>query len=401
VTAICTSLARDGEQADHRPINGEDRTITSEPQSYPGFPGKIGRTREESAPHWDLPVRPPAGSPNIVIVFMDDMGWADVGCYGSEIATPNIDALAGRGIRFTHYTTHPICSPARAALLTGINAHSVATGWLANNNPGFPGYFGDIPLDAPTIAETLRAAGYATIAVGKWHNSTDGVMPNPTWPTHRGFDRFYGFLEGETGYFFPARIVYNNIVAPIDDYPEGYYATDDWTEKAIGFVSEIRNQDPTRPFFLYVANNAVHGPLQAKETDLAKYRGHYDAGWDALRAARFQRQMAMGLIPPGTRLSERDPAVPAWDNVPADQLFARHMETYAAMLDCADQNVGRLVALLDELGELANTIFVFSSDNGGTTRQHEQFYRNTKARRFARFDQKQRHKPGEIKHHTH
>ena len=299
---------------------------------------------------------------------MDDMGWADVGCYGSEIATPNIDALAGRGIRFTHYTTHPICSPARAALLTGRNAHSVATGWLANNNPGFPGYFGDIPLDAPTIAETLRAAGYATIAVGKWHNSTNGVSPNPTWPTYRGFDRFYGFLEGETGYFFPARIVYNNIVAPIDDYPEGYYATDDWMDKAIGFVTEIRNQDPTRPFFLYVANNAVHGPLQAKEADLAKYRGRYDAGWDALRAARFERQMAMGLVPPGTRLAERDPAVPAWDDVPADQqhLFARHMETYAAMLDCADQNVGRLVALLEELGELANTIFVFSSDNGGT-----------------------------------
>jgi len=217
-------------------------TIITELRSYPGFPGKIGRTREGSQPHWELPVRPPPGAPNIVIVLMDDMGWADVGCYGSEIATPNIDALAGRGIRFTHYTTHPIWPPARAALLTGRNAHSVATGWLAQNNPGFPGYFGDIPLDAPTIAETLRAAGYATIAVGKWHNSTDGVSPNPTWPTYRGFGRFYGFLEGETGYFFPARIVYNNIVAPIDEYPPGYYATDDWMDKAIRFVTEIRNR---------------------------------------------------------------------------------------------------------------------------------------------------------------
>jgi arylsulfatase A-like enzyme len=342
--------------------------MTGEQRSYPGFPGKIGRTREASEPHWDLPVRPAPGSPNIVIVLMDDMGWADIGCYGSEIATPNIDALAARGIRFTHYTTHPICSPARAALLTGRNAHSVATGWLSNNNAGFPGYFGDIPLDAPTIAETLRAAGYATIAVGKWHNSTDGVSPNPTWPTYRGFDRFYGFLEGETGYFFPARIVHNNIVAPIDEYPPGYYATDDWMDKAIGFVTEIRNADPTRPFFLYVANNAVHGPLQAKEPDRAKYRGRYDAGWDEVRAARFERQKAMGLVPPGTYLSERDPAVPAWDAIPAEQrrLFACHMETYAAMLDCADQNIGRLVALLEDLGELANTIFVFSSDNGGT-----------------------------------
>jgi arylsulfatase A-like enzyme len=343
-------------------------SITSEQRSYPGFPGRIGRTRAESEPHWNLPVRPAPGSPNIIMVFMDDMGWADVGCYGSEIATPNIDALAARGIRFTHYTTHPICSPARAALLTGRNAHSVATGWLSNNNPGFPGYFGDIPLDAPTIAETLRAAGYATVAVGKWHNSTDGVSPNPTWPTHRGFDRFYGFLEGETSYFFPARIVCNNIVAPIDEYPPGYYATNDWMDKAIEFVTEIRNADPARPLFLYVANNAVHGPLQAKQADLARYRGRYDDGWDALRNARFQRQIEMGLVPAGTRLSDRDPAVPAWDEVPAEQkrLFARHMETYAAMLDCADQNIGRLVAFLEELGELANTIFVFSSDNGGT-----------------------------------
>ena len=342
--------------------------VTEAPHGYPGFPGRIGRTREESAPHWDAPLRAPLGAPNIVIVFMDDMGWADIGCYGSEIATPNIDALAQRGIRFNHYTTHPICSPARAALLTGRNAHSVATGWLANNNPGFPGYFGDIPLEAPTIAETLRAAGYATAAVGKWHNSTNGAAPNPTWPTYRGFDRFYGFLEGETSYFFPARIVYNNIVAPIDEYPDGYYATDDWMDKAIGFVTEIRNQDPIRPFFLYVANNAVHGPLQAKEVDLQKYRSRYDAGWDVARAARFERQLASGIVPAGTSLSDRDPLVPAWHEVPPDrqELFARHMETYAAMLDCADQNIGRLVAFLDRLGELDNTIIVFSSDNGGT-----------------------------------
>jgi arylsulfatase A-like enzyme len=335
---------------------------------YPGFPGRIGRTREESEARWTAPLRARPGAPNIVIVFMDDMGWADIGCYGSEIATPNVDALAQRGLRFNHYTTHPICSPARAALLTGRNAHSVATGWLANNNPGFPGYFGDIPLDAPTIAETLRAAGYATVMVGKWHNSTNGAAPNPTWPTYRGFDRFYGFLEGETSYFFPARLVYNNIVAPIDEYPPGYYATDDWMDKALHFLTEIRNQNPAQPFFLYVANNAVHGPLQAKDGDRAKYRGRYDAGWDALRAARFERQLALGIVPAGAQLSERDALVPAWDDVPAEHraLFARHMETYAAMLDCADRNLGRLVGFLERLGELDNTIIVFSSDNGGT-----------------------------------
>lgn len=339
------------------------------PGGYPGFPGKVGRTRQESEPYWESPPRPAKGTPNVVVVFMDDLGWADVGCYGSEIATPNIDALAARGIRFNHYTTHPICSPARAALLTGMNAHSVATGWLANNNPGFPGYSGEIPLDAPTIAETLRAAGFATAAVGKWHNSPNGAHPNPSWPTHRGFDRFYGFLEGETSYFFPARILMNNVVAPIDEYPEGYYATDDWMDKAIGFVTEIRNQDASRPFFLYVANNAVHGPLQAKECDLAKYRGKYDAGWDAIRSARFDRQKELGIVPPDARLSDRDPEVPAWAEVPADQrlLFVRHMEAYAAILDCADQNIGRLTAHLERMGELDNTIFIFSSDNGGTS----------------------------------
>jgi arylsulfatase len=341
----------------------------AETRRYPGFPGKIGRTRAESEPHWDLPKAARQGAPNVVIVYMDDMGWSDIGCYGSEIATPNIDALAARGLRFTHYTTHPICSPARAALLTGRNAHSVATGWLASNNPGYPGYTGDIPLSSPTIAETFRAAGYATAAVGKWHNASNIAAPNSAWPTHRGFDRFYGFLEGETGYFFPARIVVNNVVAPIDEYPDGYYATDDWTDKAIDFVSDIRNHGPTQPFFLYVAYNAVHGPLQAKPADLAKYRGRYDAGWDALRAERLARQKSLGLAPKDARLSDRDPEVPAWADVPEAQrkLFVRHMEAFAAVLDCTDQNVGRLVAHLERLGELDNTIVVFSADNGGTS----------------------------------
>jgi arylsulfatase len=279
--------------------------MTDDIRSHPGFGGRIGRTREQSEAWWPPVAGAPPGSPNVVVIYMDDMGWADVGCYGSEIETPNIDALAARGLRFNHYTTHPICSPARAALLTGRNAHSVATGWLSNNNPGFPGYSGDIPLAAPTLAETLRAAGWATIGIGKWHTATTGATPNAHWPTARGFDRFYGFLEGETSYFFPARIVHNNIVAPIDQYPADYYATDDWTDHAMRFVREVRNERPAQPFFLYLAYNAVHGPLQAKDVDLAKYRGRYDAGWDVLRAARLVRQKALGLVPADTALSRR------------------------------------------------------------------------------------------------
>lgn len=334
----------------------------------PAFQGKIGRTREESTP-WYAPVkRAKPGSPNIVVLYMDDMGYADLGCYGSEIATPHIDAIAARGLRLNHYTTHPICSPARAALLTGRNAHAVATGWLANNNPGFPGYTGEIPFDAPTLPETLRAGGYATVGVGKWHNSPNGVTPNDSWPTGRGFERFYGFLEGETSYFYPARLMHNNMVIPIDDYPADYYATDDLTSQSIAFIKEIRHDRPQQPFFLYLAPNAMHGPLQAKEVDLQKYRGRYDQGWDAVRAQRLAKQIEIGVAPAGTQLSPRDPRVPAWEQVPTEQraLFARHMETYAAMLDCVDQNVGRLVALLQDLGELDNTIIVISSDNGGT-----------------------------------
>ncbi|PYM14960.1 MAG: arylsulfatase [Candidatus Rokuibacteriota bacterium] len=337
-----------------------------------GFRGRVERTRADSEPWWPTPARAPRGAPNIVIVYMDDMGYSDPRCFGSEIDTPNIDALAARGLRFNHYTTHPICSPARAALLTGRNAHAVGTGWLANNNAGFPGYTGEIPLDAATQAETLRAGGYATMMVGKWHN-TPGPLSLPSsvkdsWPTQRGFEQFYGFMEGETSFFFPARLMLGNTLLPIDEYPPDYYATDDWMDKAIAFVREHRVASPDTPFFLYVANNAVHAPFQAKAKDLAKYRGRYDEGWTRIREARFRRQLELGLIPPDTRLAPSDPMVCPWDATdPADRpLFTRHMETYAAMLDCADQNLGRLVAFLRELGELDNTIVVFSSDNGGT-----------------------------------
>ncbi|MCB1740205.1 MAG: arylsulfatase, partial [Gammaproteobacteria bacterium] len=336
------------------------------------FEGHIGRTRDESTPWWPEARRARPGSPNIVIVYMDDMGYSDPGCYGSEIDTPHIDALAARGQLFTHYTTHPICSPARAALLTGRNAHSVGTGWLANNNAGYPGYSGEIPLQAATLAETLQAAGYETIMTGKWHNTptldTVASGPKHNWPSQRGFDTFYGFLDGETHFFFPSRVQLNNTLLPVDEYPRDYYSTDDWTDRGIQYIKELRAASPDKPFFLYIAHNAVHAPLQSKPADLARYRGRYDAGWTEVRAARFARQKTMGLIPEDTRLPPSDPRVPPWqDTDPADRaLFARHMETYAAMLDCVDQNMGKLVAFLEQLGELDDTIIVFSSDNGGT-----------------------------------
>ena len=336
------------------------------------FEGTIGRTREESTPHWpDRPTAKP-GSPNVVIIYMDDMGWSDPGCYGSEIRTPHIDGLAERGLQFTDYTTHPLCSPARAALLTGRNAHAVGTGWLSNNNAGYPGYSGEIPLDQPTLAETLRAAGYETIMTGKWHNTptpdTVAGGSKHNWPCQRGFDNFYGFLDGETHFFFPSRLQIDNTLIDMDLYRPDYYATDDWTDQAIKRIKALRASAPDKPFLAYLAQNAVHAPLQSKPEDREKYQGVYDAGWTSVRQQRFDRQLATGLVPEGTRLPQSDPRVPPWEATDPDDraLFIRHMETYAAMLDCVDQNVGKLVACLRELGELDNTIIVFSSDNGGT-----------------------------------
>ncbi|MBA3507909.1 MAG: sulfatase-like hydrolase/transferase [Betaproteobacteria bacterium] len=336
------------------------------------FKGRIGRTREESSPAWDARPRSARGAPNIVIVYMDDMGFSDPGCFGGEIDTPHIDALAAGGLRFNHYTTHPLCSAARAALLTGMNAHAVGTGWLANNNAGYPGYSGEIPLDAATLAETLNAGGYETIMVGKWHNTPtrDCVSgaSKTSWPSSRGFDTYYGFMEGEAHYFFPAQLMMGKQLVPIDEYPRDYYTTDDWTNKSIQFIKELRASAPEKPFLLYLAQNAVHAPLQAKPSDLAKYRGRYDTGWTAARRTRWQKQIDLGLIPANTRLPRSDRRVPQWEDTdPQDRsMLAQHMEAYAAMLDCVDQNLGKLVRFLGELGELDNTIIVFSSDNGGT-----------------------------------
>lgn len=336
------------------------------------FKGKIGRTREESTPWWPEQTKSEQSPPNIIVILMDDMGWSDPGCFGSEINTPNIDHLATKGVRLVNYTTHPICSPARAALLTGCNAHSVGTGWLTNNHPGFPGYSGEIPLDAATLPETLRDAGYETIMVGKWHNTpfSENVPggDKSTWPTQRGFDTFYGFMDGETSHFFPARLMLNNQVLPVDQYPSDYYTGDDWMNQGIRFIKELRESKPCKPFFLYVANNAMHAPHQSKVTDIAKYQDIYSKGWTKIREDRFEKQKKLGLVPIDAILPPSDPQAPNWDTTEIEnrRLYARHMQAYAGMMDNADQNVGKLYEFLRDIGELDNTLIVFTSDNGGT-----------------------------------
>ncbi len=343
---------------------------------YEGCGGRVGNTFAGSESWW--PERPVPGpdAPNVVVVLCDDLGFADLGCYGSEIPTPNIDRLAAGGLQFTNFHVTPMCSPTRAALLTGVNPHRAGAGHVANSDPGFPGYAAELADDVATAAELFRDAGYHTIAIGKWHLTKDSDLsdagPRHSWPCQRGFDRYYGVLDAFTNLHHPHRLVEDNHTVEIDRYPEGYYVTDDLTDRAIGFIRQAKASNPTQPFLCYFAHIAVHAPLQCKASDLANHAGRYDGGWDALRQARHERQVELGLLPEGTPLparnSEEGDEVEPWDGLdPADQaLYARYMEVYAAMVDSVDQSVGRLYAALDELGEGDNTIFVFLSDNGAS-----------------------------------
>ena len=343
---------------------------------YEGFGGKVGNTFAGSEGWWPERPEPGPDAPNVVVVLCDDLGFADLGCYGSEIPTPNIDRLAGNGLQFTNFHVTPMCSPTRAALLTGVNAHRAGAGHVANSDPGFPGYAAEMAGDVATAAELFRDAGYHTMAIGKWHLTKDSDLsdagPRHSWPCQRGFDRYYGVLDAFTNLHHPHRLVEDNHTVEIDRYPEGYYVTDDLTDKAIGFIRQAKASNPSQPFLCYFAHIAVHAPLQCKASDLANHKGKYDAGWDALRETRHERQVALGLLPAGTPLPPRNreegDEVEPWDSLePDDQaLFARYMEVYAAMVDSVDQSVGRLYGALEDLGVADNTIFLFLSDNGAS-----------------------------------
>ncbi|GAA2795751.1 arylsulfatase [Saccharopolyspora taberi] len=356
--------------------------MTASARGYENFGGRIGRTFAESRPAWPAERRAPEGAPNIVVVLVDDLGYSDTGPYGSEVDTPNLDRLAANGVQLTNYHTTPLCSPSRAALLTGLNPHRAGFAVPANSDPGYPAYSFELPADAPTLAESLRDNGYATFAVGKWHLTRDALSHDAadraSWPVQRGFDRYFGSLEGLTNLHHPHRLVWDNSPYEVPDTADGFFLTDEITDRAVGMIDALRANDQDKPFFLYFAHHAVHGPLAAKDQDLAKYRGRYGIGWDAVREQRFERQLAAGLFPPGTQLpprnSEPGRSVPPWDEIDAEQqeLFARHMEVYAAAVDSVDQSLGRLLDALERHGELDNTIIVFTSDNGATAEGGEE-----------------------------
>src|SRR5208337_3103779 len=339
---------------------------------YEPFRGVIGRTLAESKPDWPERQHPGEGAPNVVVILLDDLGFSHFGCYGSTIETPHIDRLATAGLRYTNFHVTPLCSPTRAALLTGRNHHEVGMRSVSNFNTGFPNMRGHVSNHAATVAEVLRDRGYTTFGVGKWHlcqmEDASAAGPYDQWPCQRGFDRFYGFLDGETDQFHPELIYDNHAVDPLKTVQEGYHLSEDLVDRAIGFVHDTKSIRPDRPFFLYVAFGATHAPHQAPAPYLEKYRGRFDQGWDSCRDEWFGRQRGMGLLPESTLLAPRNPGVEPWADLPESHriLAARLQEAFAGFLDHTDAQIGRLVNALTRLGELDNTLIFLLSDNGAS-----------------------------------
>lgn len=339
--------------------------------SEPGFKGRIGRTYQESEPAWpDLPAG--LGGPDVVMVVLDDTGFAHFGCYGSTLETPTIDSLAAGGLRYTSFHTTALCSPSRACLMTGRNHHSVGMRAVSNWNTGFPHMRGGIAPRAATIAELLRGHGYATYAAGKWHlapmTETSAAGPHTNWPLQKGFDRYYGFLQGETDQFSPELTHDNHHIDPPGRPEGGYHVSEDIVDQSMGWIRDLVSVRPDRPFFLYLAFGATHAPHQSPKEYRDRWRGAFDEGYDVIRQRWFERQLELGIVPQGTTLAPRNPGVPPWDDLTdAQKAFScRLQEAFAAMLEHTDAQIGRLVEFLRTHGRLENTLFLVVSDNGAS-----------------------------------
>ena len=322
--------------------------------------------------HWPTPATPPPGSPNIVLMMLDDVGFADFGCYGSEIDTPCIDQVAARGVRYSGFHTTAMCSTTRAALLTGRNHHAVGVGCLANFDSGYPGYRGKISKDAPTLAETLREVGYRNYMVGKWHvtplTETGPTGPFDGWPLGRGFDRFYGFLDAETDHYSPELVRDNSHIEAPGTYASGYHLTEDLFDQAIGYIQGHIAASPKIPWFLMLTPGACHAPHQAPKPLIDKYDAIFSKGWDQCRKDRLQRQIELGVVPKGTQLPPRNDRVKAWADHSTDEqrVFSRLAGAYAAMLEHTDQQLARLMNFLHDAQLTENTLVLLLSDNGAS-----------------------------------
>jgi arylsulfatase A-like enzyme len=351
---------------------------TKLPIRRPPFGGVANRTLAGSVPDWNLigHVEPPAGAPNVLLVLIDDAGFGNPATFGGPIATPNYTRIADGGLKYNRFHVTALCSPTRAALLTGRNSHTVGVGSVGEFAGGFPGYSATLPRDCAPLPRILRDNGYSTAAFGKWHLTPDGQQgpagPFDRWPTGWGFDYFYGFLGGGASQWDPCLAENQKIIGTASEYYDQenpYYLPDAMAGKTIEWLHAVRAQDAHKPFFVYFSTGCSHAPHHVAKAWADKYKGKFDQGWDKLREETFARQKALGVIPAGAELTPRNEAFPAWDQLP-DKLkafYARQMEVYAGYSENADHNVGRVIDAIDELGELDNTLIIWIwGDNGAS-----------------------------------
>ncbi len=351
-------------------LQAQDRTVL--PPPTPEFKGKIGETYKDSTPDFSpaLPLSAPKGAPNVLIVVLDDVGFGQLGCYGGPIGTPNIDKLAAGGLRYNNFHTTALCSPSRAALLTGRNHHAISMAAITEAATGFPGNYGSIPKSAATIAEVLKQNGYNTMALGKWHltpyTAYTAAGPFDRWPLGTGFEKYYGFLGGETDQWAPL-LIQDNTMIETPRRP-GYHLTTDLVDHTIAYIRDLQQTSTGRPFFTYLALGACHAPLHAPKEYIEKYKGKFDQGWDKVREETFVRQKTLGIMPPDAKLPPSNPGIQPWVELNDNQrkVYTKLQEVFAGFLDHADHQLGRLLTALDNLGIRDNTLVIVVSDNGAS-----------------------------------
>src|SRR5947209_9847984 len=336
------------------------------------FPGNIGLTIDQSSPAWPEPLRAREGTPNVLFIVLDDTGYGQLGCYGGPIETPNLDSLAEDGLRYNNMHTTALCSPTRACILTGRNHHSNGMACITELATGYPGYNGNVPFENGFLSEILLQQGYNTYMVGKYHlipsELESAAGPYDRWPLQRGFQRYYGFLGGDTNQWYPDLVYDNHQVEPPRTPEEGYHLTEDLTDKAIEFIADAKQVAPDKPFYLHFCTGAAHAPHHVAKEWADKYKGMFDDGWDAYREKVFARQKELGIVPPDAELSRHDPDVPVWESLSPDQrkLYARMMEVFAGFLEHTDHHIGRLLDFLKSTGQFENTLIMVISDNGAS-----------------------------------
>lgn len=343
---------------------------------------KIGLSYKDSIPCSLEPAKAPKGSPNVVFLVLDDIGFGGLGCFGGPVQTRNIDRLAAEGLSYSNFHTTGICSPTRACLLTGRNLHSVGVGVLMEFPAGYPGYTTYLSNSAATMPQMLKEQGYNTYCVGKWHlapsDTINAAGPYDQWPLGRGFERYYGFLESHTSQWYPDLVAGNTRIDPPATPEEGYHLSSDLVNRSIQFLSDGKSNDPDKPFFLYLAFGAGHWPHHAPREYIEKYNGSFDQGWDAVRNETLARQKALGIVPENTVLPSRDPYVKAWDSMSEEEkkVYARLAEVHAAYVDYTDEQIGRFMDYLNESGLAENTMIVVISDNGASPEGDADGYSN-------------------------